>query len=190
MSRRYQAFDARNRRPVDDDDAFDERGVLRDGCRSRTPMWAMDSLQKAVAAGAGRVASTYEEEEEADAMTTDAQLAMHRPGYRTSTHVSDDAAVEAYRQYVADQANAWRKRDGQPPGSYPRSAGVGSRCTVNGQDGVLVESEDGQWLVCKPVARQDGASTGPVYDRAVGEHLKQQAWQEMVDEQREAWRKR
>ena len=181
----------------DDDDR-----IVRDGEAVRVPLTMMDSVQRRVAADAkrrkvverdpmGRVRSTFEEEVEEDAMTTDAQLALHRPGYRTSTRVNDDAAVEAYRQYVADQANAWKKRNAQPPpGAYPLSAGVGTACTINGAPGVLVESDDGQWLVCKPVARQDSAPTGPVYDRAAGERLKQRVWQQMVDEQREAWRKR
>src|SRR5262249_52306953 len=137
----------------------------------------------------GRVRSTFEEEIEEDAMTFAA--AAHRPGYRTSVTANDDAAVAAYRQYVADQANAWKKRDAQPPpGAYPRSAGVGSSCSVNGQDGVLVEAEGGEWLICNPASRGDAAPTGPVYDRAAGDRLKQQAWQQMVDEQREAWKRR
>jgi len=203
MTRRFQAFAARGHHPVDDDEAFDERGVIRDGYGMRVPLLMQDSVQRAVRADArrrkvvarrpaGSRATTYtEEEEEEDAAFGDAALALHRPGYRTSTRVNDDAAVEAYRQYAADQANAWKKRNAQPPpGAYPLSAGVGTACTINGAPGVLVESDDGQWLVCKPVARQDSAPTGPVYDRAAGERLKQRVWQQMVDEQREAWRKR
>jgi hypothetical protein len=194
----------RDGRLVDDSVALDARGVLKDGYGLRTPMQFMDAEQRRVARDArrrkvverdpmGRVRSTFAEEEEegADAMTTDAQLALHRPGYRTSTRVNDDAAVEAYRQYVADQASAWKKHNAQPPpGAYPLSAGVGTACTINGAPGVLVESDDGQCLVCKPAARQDGAPTGPVFDAAEGQRIKDAAWQQMVDEQREAWRKR
>src|SRR5262249_4880124 len=121
MARRRLEVIDRSGRLVDDDDAFDARGVIRDGYGLRGPLMLADSNQKAVKSDArgkkvtqfhpfGRVKSTFEEEE-ADSMMTDAEFALHRPGYRTSTAVNDDAAVEAYHQYVADQANAWKKRD-------------------------------------------------------------------------------
>jgi hypothetical protein len=195
MTRRYQVYDARGR-PVDDDVGFDANGAIRDGYGMRVPLFMMDSTQKAIAADArrkkvtqydpyGRVKSTYEEEE-ADSMMTDAELALHRPGYRTSTAVNDDAAVKAYRQYVADQANAWKKRDAQPPGSYPLSAGEGSACTVDGRPGTLVR--EGDWLVCRPTQRTDAAPTGPVFDAAEGQRIKDAAWEEMCQRQRDAWK--
>src|SRR5262249_42559543 len=76
MKRRYQAFDARDRRPVDDDVAFDARGVIRDGFGLRVPMEFMDSIQRQVADAKRRktvqydpqgcVKSTFEEEVEED----------------------------------------------------------------------------------------------------------------------------
>jgi hypothetical protein len=155
--RRHQVFDARGR-PVDDD-------VVPDGGWVRTPMWAMDGVQREIAADAkrrrttqrdpqGRLVSTYtteEEEQQEDAMTFDA--AAHRPGYRTSNRVNDDEAVKAYNQYVADQANAWRKYDAQ-----------------------------------KPVTREDAAPTSPVFDAAEGQRIKDAAWAESVRELENAWR--
>jgi hypothetical protein len=182
----------------DDDDR-----IVRDGEAVRVPLVMMDSTQRAVVADArrrvvvrdplGRVTGYAEEEEQADAAFSDAALALHRPGYRYTTDatVNDDAAVEAYRRYVADQRNAWSKRDAPPPpGACPRSAGKGNPCTINGAPGVLVESDDGQSLVCKPVSRADAAPAGPVFDVVEGQRIKDAAWRQMVDEQREAWRKR
>jgi len=197
MSRRFQVFDARGR-PVDDDDAFDERGVIRDGYGMRVPLEFMDSTQKAVRTDArkkvtqfdpfGRVKSTYEEEE-ANSMMTDAELALHRPGYRTSATVNDDEAVKAYNEYVRNLTDSWRKCDAQPPpGAYPLSAGAGTACAINGAPGALVESDDGEWLVCKPVSRTDTVPAGPVYDAAEGQRIKDAAWEEMCERQRNAWK--
>jgi len=195
MRRGYQVFD-RDGFPVDHDVT-----IVPDGGHVRVPLMfadGLDDVQRSVARDAkrrkttqcdpfGRVKSTFEEEE-ADAMMTDAELALHRPGYRTSTTVNDDEAVKAYREYVDAQCNAWKKRDAQPPGSYPLSAGEGSACTVDGRPGTLVR--EGDWLVCRPTQRTDAAPTGPVFDAAEGQRIKDAAWQQMVDEQREAWRKR
>jgi hypothetical protein len=187
----------RDGRLVDANVALDERGVLKDGFGVHTPLFLMDATQREIAHDAkrkkvtqydpyGRVKSTYEEETEADSMMTDAQLALHRPGYRTSTTADDSEAVKAYREYVDAQCNAWMKRDAQPPGSYPLSAGEGSACTVDGRPGTLVR--EGDWLVCRPTPRTDAAPTGPVFDAAEGQRIKDAAWEEMCQRQRDAWK--
>jgi len=201
MTRRHQAFDARDYRNVDDATAFDERGVLKDGYGVRVPLEFMDSTQRAVARDArrrttqrdpqGRLVSTYteEEEEESDAMTIDAELALHRPGYRSSVTVNDDEAAKAYREYVSDQANAWKKRDAQPRCAYPRAAGVGTACTINGAPGVRVESDDPQWLVCKPVSRGSDAVVPPTtMGAATAQHIRDAAWREYCERTRDAWK--
>jgi hypothetical protein len=91
---------------------------------------------------------------------------LHRPGFRRNT---DAAALErsraAYAAYDAADAVAYKHNQAgdtgefaqaPPVGTYPLSAGEGSTCTVNGQDGVLVRQ--GNWLVCKPRQRQDTAT--------------------------------
>jgi hypothetical protein len=151
------------RRYEDDDDR-----IVADGEAVHVPLMMMDSTQRAVATDAlrrkvvqrdpmGRVASTYEEEpeeEQEDAASSDAALALHRPGYRTSIAVDDDEAVAAYNQYVRDQANAWRTTDQPAPAKQPA----------------------------------DAHPSGPVYDAAEGQRIKDAAWQEMCERQRNAWK--
>src|SRR5262249_52635678 len=164
--RRHEAFDARTRRPADDDDAFDERGVIRDGYGMRVPLYLMDSMQRAIAVDArrrrkivgrdpfGRVASSYEEEEEEDAMTIDA--ALHRPGYRTSATVNDDEAVAAYREYVRNLTDSWRTTDQAAPRVGPKE---GDACMTD-------DKQPGRWvceggaLVCRPTQCSDAAPAG------------------------------
>jgi hypothetical protein len=79
--------------------------------------------------------------------------------------------ADAYADYDAADANAWRHPPNGPPlqrdasgefgrdipaGAYPLSAGEGGRCTINGQDGRLVRK--GNWLVCQPTRANDTQS--------------------------------
>src|SRR5262249_50506383 len=131
MTRRHQAFDARSRSPVDDDDAF-ENGVLKDGYGMRVPLTMMDSMQKAVAADArrrkvverdpmGRVRSTFEEEEEDDEIKTDAAvtvcdalgrdgLYLHQPGFRFmhgGARNTESAVLQAQDRACEDARDKW-----------------------------------------------------------------------------------
>jgi len=187
----------------DDDDA-DRHRIIRDGERVRVPMQFMDSMQREIADARHRIKTVHrdpqgrqlgsfetevdhddDDRRHSDSMLSDAELALHRPGYRTLTRINDDEAVAAYRQYCADQDNAWRK----PAGAYPLSAGTGNPCTINGAPGVLVK--EGDWLVCKPVSNStDTVPTGPIYDAAEANRIKEAAWREMCAVQDQAWRRR
>src|SRR5262245_45791037 len=100
-----QRYIDRHGRLVDASAALDARGVLKDGFGVHTPLFMMDAVQKSVADAKrrrvtefdpmGRKRSTFEEEIEEDAALSDAALALHRPGYRTSVGVSDAEAVKA-----------------------------------------------------------------------------------------------
>jgi hypothetical protein len=98
---------------------------------------------------------------------------------------------DAYRDYDEADANAWRNppngpclqcdASGEfgrdiPVGAYPLSAGEGSRCTINGQDGRLVRK--GNWLVCEPVRRD----AMPVQD------ARAEAYRLYDEEMANAWR--
>jgi len=199
MTRRHQAFAVRDHSPVDDDDAFDERGVIRDGYGVRVPLFMMDSMQKAVRADArrrkaverdpmGRVRSTFEEEE-ADAMMTDAELSLHRPGYRTLGTLNDDEAVRAYNDSVREKCNAWRKRDERPAGAYPYDPGrEGQACTIDGRPGTLQRRGDA--LVCVPNGESSSNSDAVprTMDAATAQRIRDQAWEEMCERQRNAWK--
>jgi hypothetical protein len=81
------------------DDAYDERGVLKDGQRLRIPMYAMDSMdpvQRAVAQLA----------------ITDGQgdtVGLHRPGFRIAAADAPLLARDAaYSDYERELTTAWR----------------------------------------------------------------------------------
>jgi len=165
------------------------------------PLVLMDSVQRRVVADArrrkvtqydpfGRVRSTFEEEEE-DAALTDAQLAMHKPGYRFSTGASAlHAKLRAYDEGVREMCNAWRKCDASPPGAYPLSAGEGTACTINGAPGTL--QRRGDWLACVPDNDRidfDAASTVPrMTDEASAQAIRDAAYLRMCNELINAWR--
>ena len=166
MSRRFEVFDHRSGRRVDDDVAFDARGVIRDGFGLRVPMEFMDSIQRQVADAKRRktvqydpqgcVKSTFEEEVEEDAMTFDA--AMHRPGYRYATDASvNDAAVKAYNDSVREMCNAWRTVDQPAP---------------HGDKGASNSNSD---------------AVPRTMDAATAQRIRDQAWEEMCERQRNAW---
>jgi hypothetical protein len=91
---------------------------------------------------------------------------MNRPGYRFTTDTTLRALAEverqeAYEAYDREQSerdkhsgDAGEFREAPPVGAYPLSAGEGTTCTVNGEDGTLVRQ--GDFLVCQPNKRRDG----------------------------------
>jgi hypothetical protein len=164
----------------DDDNPFDENGILKDGRTYRVSL--MDSAR-------------------AHGFVMDHSpsgpfcVVDHRPGgpwvvdhrRAPSNAEMQDAKqtlADAYRAYDEADANAWRnpangprlQRDDIPAGAYPLSAGENGRCTINGQDGRLVRK--GNWLVCEPTRR--GAM--PVQD------ARAEAYRLYDEEMANAWR--
>ena len=101
------------RRRYDDDDAFDENGVLKDGHRIRVPLMMMDSVQQAVAADTTTLV--------VDAYGGTTHLSCPGPRYLrpAPVHTADAARQvtlahmrdEAYRDFVEAATNAWRGTD-------------------------------------------------------------------------------
>jgi hypothetical protein len=106
----------------DDDDAFDERGILKDGKLMRVPMRFMDSLQRDVRAhfadAAGATITTDATTTVVDAFGASG-LALHKPGsrYLHSGERSIDHAVQvtrdaeraaAYAEYKQQTCDAWK----------------------------------------------------------------------------------
>ena len=113
MSSRHQHEDA-------DDDAFDERGLLRDGARLHVPMFAMDGMQQAIARESLRV--------------TDGQggvAGLHQPGFRIfatdATSEAMRARDAAYRDYEQSLTTAYKNPVGF--GDDPSIRGLGERGT-------------------------------------------------------------
>jgi hypothetical protein len=157
----------------DDDSPLDERGILKDGRSIRV------SLFDAIAARGWappdrRPGGPFVVDSRPGAW---APPDTRRP--LTDAEVIDarQRCADAYAAYDAHDARAWQRppngpsateytgnnpsytghgapgrgRERIPAGSYPLSAGEGSRCTINGRDGRLRRSDDGRWLECVPV---------------------------------------
>jgi hypothetical protein len=84
----------------DDDEAFDENGVLRDGARHRVPLQMRDSRAPMITDG------------------TDDPFALHRPGWRVATGGGERDVLlrdsqrklidEARAEYLDRLTNAWK----------------------------------------------------------------------------------
>ena len=173
----------------DDASPFDARGILRDGHKVRIPLYVADSA-RASAPGSLVMYDVPPRPAAADSRPTfDASL--HRPGWRTG--VVDAAAEQrlaaAYAEYDAYMNSRWcSDQQTKPAGAYPLSAGEGSQCTSNGQDGRLVR--EGDWLVCKPNRSTDALPvTGDVATIARAHAERMQALYDEVDRlDAERWR--
>jgi hypothetical protein len=153
----------------DDDDAFDENGILRDGHRARYPMTMMDSgfddTQRAVARDAHerRVATRFG--------LSDGS-ALHRPGFRHNVNdIGLDARIEAHELYRDETENAWRSPATRAGSSSARGAKPGDSCTLNGRVGRL--RSIGGSLVCVPDNGQYRGNDSVMSDRELA-HLEYQ----------------
>ena len=92
----------------DDENLFDERGVLRDHARWRVPMYLMDSVQRAIAMDGAQLRADRPLIVDAAGGTA----GLNRPGYRFPTgdarQRANDARNEALAEYQQHQENAWR----------------------------------------------------------------------------------
>ena len=81
----------------DDDEAFDENGVLRDGARHRVPLQMRDSLAPMITDG------------------TSDPLGLHRPGWRIPSGGSEsDVALRDSQRRLVEEAHA-EFRGGRSP---------------------------------------------------------------------------
>ena len=104
MTRRYR----RNGRDVDEAEALDERGILRDGYSVTTPMIMRDAtpLQRAIAQSEARLHDGH------------GNAPGHRPGFVMRDTFFDERD-KARAEYEAELCSAWR-------GSKPREIEVKS----------------------------------------------------------------
>ena len=141
---------------ADDDDAFDDRGVFKDGRSMRVPMRLMD------AADPPRVRN-------ADGSP------LGQPGFMVADKFRDARQV-LYDEYDAAISEQWRN----PPSGAGSHGFVGARegdlCTLNGETGHLRRGNDGK-LHC--VTREkDAISVTDAREAAYAEyqHFIQNAW--------------
>jgi hypothetical protein len=200
----------------DDDDAFDERGVLRDGARLRVPLTLMDAasdpMQRAVARESLRV--------------TDGQggvTGLHRPGFRLAAtdarkitrhdprgseevvweeeeHGTErqssgamrarDAAYRDYKKYLND---AWKTPvgfGGDPSISFGERGSVGQR---EGGTGMLDCEENAEDIVRNAARHTESAHRRDYHtpEQMMRDHQNKMAdiYSKLDHELSEAWRR-
>ena len=187
-----------------------QRGIAEHSRKSGTDKLMRDARRKKIVQRdpMGRLQSEFEEEED-DAMISDNECTFtdSRGVTFTDHRIADTrralerlqaqqaelqrlyrdgaaARQQAHEDMMQASAEAWRGADAGPPGAYPyRAAAEGTPCTINGRPGTLVR--EGNYLVCKPSARQDAE---PTFDAVEGARRKQEAYDAMIKEMSEAWR--
>jgi hypothetical protein len=177
---RYNAIE------TDDDDPFDENGVLRDGRSVRFRLSDKNSLE-------GQMTQHFRDAARITDGYGNSGVAILRPGFR-KRDVSDDDAL-ARRQIMADvnrteardemidrMTGAWRDADPNINGAGvnangPIGARAGDQCTLNGAPGTM-QMRNGK-LTCVPDSRSDDSA------RAVD---KETVLNELEREMCEAWR--
>jgi hypothetical protein len=154
-------------------DAVDENGIVRDGKIVRVSF--MDSVRaRGWAPPDNRVGGPFVVDSRPGGW---AAIDHRRPLTDAELYDARRQIADAYAEYDAADANAWRNPPNGPDeytggdpynpgagapgrgynkipeGAYPLSAGEGSRCTINGADGRLVRK--GNWLLCQPTRAND-----------------------------------
>ena len=128
----------------DEDDDFDERGILKDGRRVRVP------LQRDIGSHFQRMRDGH--------CLHDGQGGKvgHRPGYVfTDDMRANGAKAEAYSLADAETEHAWKG-----------GAQAGDSCRINGKLGVIVRSAQTGELFCQPVARTDSQAARDAVEAA------------------------
>ena len=156
----------------DDDEIVPDGGsvrvplMLRDGTMMELPMWQRDAL----------LSMRYQ--------MSDAEMAMHRPGYRFSADAAANRAkAKAYNDAIVEASNAWRT----PADATPRARGQqpGDVCTTDGAPGHLDHR-----LQCVPDRRDDAAPASPPRFMSAedAQKMRDAAYQEFCRELTSAWK--
>jgi hypothetical protein len=171
-------------RQDDDDDVFDERGLLKDGARARVPLMMRDSdslseVQRSVMADGLR-------RDAARRFGLNDSLALHRPGQRFCTDEAARARVEeVYQDEKRKLQDAWRQPVANSEtgvGSHEfRGQQPGDQCTINGAPGHLNHR-----LECVP-DKEDSVPRTMTADAA--QKIRDAAWRASVKDLEEAWKR-
>jgi hypothetical protein len=168
----------------DDDDAFDERGLLRDGRKYRVRMSMRDAMlardqQRPPVLHDGRGGPVG-----------------RRPGFIMSRTPVGDARQQAYLDYERDLVNAHRRDQNPPTGAGsvdPIGAQEGDLCTVRNAEFPDDQGAPGHMrmlkgrLVCVPDRqRQQARSSLPDLERA--QSGREAAYRTYDEQIRDAWK--
>jgi hypothetical protein len=150
----------------DDDDAFDERGILKDGRTFPVPQRMLDSYQRDIAKHFNRPRRPFITD-----ASGDATFGLHRPGYRLPAggsagdralrDASDEEVQAAYDRYNFDISNAWKRRDeaDDDAETEARAGAIRNALLARGHDPGDVED----YL--------DSCDDDDLLDRDLGEHI-------------------
>ena len=150
MAHRYADYDD------DDDDPFDERGLLKDGRTSRTSLMMKDGLsdvQRSIA-------------QDAVSRRFDDSAARHQLG---PIYFDRSAAREAYEDARRESEQAWKMLPTPTEAADRRKRKVTTRDPFGRESGTWEED-----------AASDAAPVGPTYDVAERRRRKQAAYDAMV----------
>jgi hypothetical protein len=131
------------------DEAFDERGILKDGRSTRVSMRFRDSLsplQKAVAADTAARTNKITDGRGGDANS------LHRPGFRVSAGDARQKVADAYARYETELCNRYKANDSET--LCPRCSGEG---TINGE---TCEKCDGEGAISDDDEQEDNGGSG------------------------------
>jgi hypothetical protein len=168
---------------LENDDAFDENGLLKDGRSFRVGLMMRDHLtplQRAIAAhshASGRDTMLRDAiGSNTRPIVTDAigdsSISLHSPGPRyLAPHIADSADM---RTRLEARAQAYSLADAEAANAWQGGVQEGDACRVDGERGVLVK--EGNDLVCRPHRSRD----------ARDERAKAYAWRDEAD--CNAWR--
>jgi hypothetical protein len=161
----------------DNEDDFDEQGLLRDGRTYRVPLRMMDGVSRAIA---DHIKQTVDITDHFG----DASLGLHRPGFRKLDGGNEGDAIlrkaemrdraEAYQDYERDAESGW-KTDAWG------AQNAGDVCTINGNPGHL-KMVNGE-MTCVPDAKD---AVSDLRDQA---NDAANAYSAYEDELAEAWRR-
>ena len=163
---------------LEEEGAFDSRGLLKDGHATRVKMYMRDGAINPNLLPHQR-AKAAQQTEDAAARRFGLQdgLQLHKPGFRRNTDAAAlERVQEAYAAYDAADSVAYKqprefggdeprltgagapgRGSGAPAGAYPyAAASEGASCTSNGAPGRL-RQVNGK-LECVPDRRQDAAT--------------------------------
>jgi hypothetical protein len=202
----------RTNRRFEDDDAFDENGILRDGAVARVRMTMRDSVDDdPLSPGelARRMQMADAERRRRGPVVTDAAgdslFGLRKPGFRYLQGGSAqdqrrhqalrDAAAQAYRDAREHNENAWRVPlpSASPTTGAHKFSGPqeGQPCTRDGYSGTWEIEDDGE-LYCAIDRRQSGSTDGKTLAQLKRDHasVMEAAYAAYAKELSESWKSR
>ena len=146
----------------DEDDDFDERGILKDGRRVRVPLHMMDSVQRSVAISRAGVTDAF----------GNGGLALHRPGARyASVRGINDADLEDAHSHKRVELNDFA--DAELCARYRGGLQVGDIVTLDNERNVVTKRDADGRTTLRPLSADEAhdavEAAYRLYDQEISE---------------------